>query len=198
MMTIMLLVKRICGEIMRYPAAETAARHERILEEASKLFREHGLNGVSVPEIMKAAQLTHGPFYNHFASKDALVAEAIDHAMGAMLDDIVATAESPSARQQLLDDYLSPGHRDNREVGCVMAALASDVVRTPPAKGAFTRHLKGILGALSSKFLSSGKGDTRAEAVRTVAMMVGAMILARAVDDPALSDEILAQARAGL
>jgi TetR/AcrR family transcriptional repressor of nem operon len=183
---------------MRYPAAETAARHERILEEASKLFRERGLNGVSVPEIMKAAQLTHGPFYNHFASKDALVAEAIDHAMGAMLDDIVATAQSPSARQQLLDDYLSPAHRDNRDVGCVMAGLAGDVVRTPPAKGAFTRHLKGILGALSSKFLSSGKGDTRAEAVRTVSMMVGAMILARAVDDPALSDEILAQARAGL
>lgn len=184
---------------MRYPAADTAARHERILQEASKLFRERGLNGVSVPEIMKAAELTHGPFYNHFASKDALVAESIDRAMAAMMHEFVTAAGSESGRQKLVDTYLSAEHRDNRDQGCVMAALAGEVVRAPLAKGVFTRHVRSILDVLSAKVRPNRKkGDARADAIRMVATMVGAMVLARAVDDPALSDEILAQARAGL
>jgi TetR/AcrR family transcriptional regulator, transcriptional repressor for nem operon len=183
---------------MRFPAEETAARHERILKEASRLFREHGLNGVSIPEIMKAAQLTHGPFYNHFASKEALVADSIDRAMGAMLQEILSYGRSKTARRQFLDAYLSPEHRDDPGDGCVMAALASDVARSPAAKVSFTKRFKDILSALSAKFTSARKNDARAEAIKLVATIVGGMILARAVDDAALSDEILAQLRAHL
>ncbi|MDB6013392.1 MAG: TetR family transcriptional regulator, partial [Gammaproteobacteria bacterium] len=116
---------------MRYPADVTAARHRRILQEASRLFRERGLNGVSVPEIMKAAKLTHGPFYNHFASREALVTEVIDRVMGNLADQITSARNSKAARRQFLDAYLSAEHRDNPGDGCAIAALASDVARNP-------------------------------------------------------------------
>jgi len=119
---------------VRYPAEQTAARHERILREASKLFRQRGLNGVSVPQIMKAARLTHGPFYNHFESKEALVAESIDRAMADTLQYIASFTRPTTARRQFLDAYLSPQHRDNPGEGCPIAALAGDVVHNPPAK----------------------------------------------------------------
>ena len=184
---------------MRYPAEQTAARHERILREASKLFRQRGLNGVSVPEIMKAARLTHGPFYNHFASKDALVAESVDRAMGAMLQDLLASGGSKAARRRFLDAYLSPRHRDNPGDGCAVAALASDVSRSPAAKAPFTRRLKDILSATAAKFTAAREGrDARAEAIKLTSLIVGALILARAVDDNELSEEILAQVRADL
>jgi TetR/AcrR family transcriptional regulator, transcriptional repressor for nem operon len=87
---------------MRYPAQETAARHQRILQQASKLFRERGIGGVSVPEIMKAAQLTHGPFYNHFASKEALMVGAITLARAvedkALSDEILARTHADLLR----------------------------------------------------------------------------------------------------
>ncbi len=184
---------------MRYPAEQTAARHERILREASKLFRKHGLNGVSVPQIMKAARLTHGPFYNHFASKDDLVAESVDRAMEAMLQDLLASRGSKAARRQFLDSYLSPNHRDNPGDGCAVAALASDVIRSPAAKAPFTRRLKDILSASAAKFSFAREGRAaRTEAIKLTSLIVGALILARAVDDNELSEEILAQARADL
>jgi TetR/AcrR family transcriptional repressor of nem operon len=171
---------------VRYPAEVTAARHGRILQEASRLFRERGLNGVSVPEIMKAAKLTHGPFYNHFASREALVTEVIDRVMGNLADQISSARNSKAARRQFLDAYLSAEHRDNPGDGCAIAALASDVARN---------H---VLAAVSTKFSSDGKDDSRAEAIRLVAQIVGALILARAVDDSELSEEILEQTRAAL
>jgi TetR/AcrR family transcriptional repressor of nem operon len=183
---------------VRYPADVTAARHGRILEEASRLFRERGLNGVSVPEIMKAAKLTHGPFYNHFASREALVTEVIDRVMGNLADQISSARNSKAARRQFLDAYLSAEHRDNPGDGCAIAALASDVARNPTAKVPFTRRLKHVLAAVSTKFSSDGKDVSRAEAIRLVAQIVGALILARAVDDSELSEEILEQTRAAL
>jgi TetR/AcrR family transcriptional repressor of nem operon len=84
---------------MRYPAEETAARHQRILREASRLFRERGIGGVSLPEIMKAAELTHGPFYNHFESKEALIAQSLKCAMGICPASIAMTPETAVSRQ---------------------------------------------------------------------------------------------------
>ena len=184
---------------MRYPAEQTAARHERILREASKLFREHGLNGVSVPQIMKAARLTHGPFYNHFASKDELIAASVDRAMDALLQDLLSSRGSKAARRQFLDTYLSPKHRDNPGDGCAIAALASDVIRSPAAKAPFTQRLKEIFSASAAKFSSAREARAaRTEAIKLTSLIVGALILARAVDDDELSEEILAQARADL
>src|SRR5271155_3143577 len=78
------------GGVMRYPAAETAEKHERILNEAARLFRERGFSGVSVSEIMKATGLTHGPFYNHFDSKEELMAESVVHGFQRTLDGLNA------------------------------------------------------------------------------------------------------------
>jgi TetR/AcrR family transcriptional repressor of nem operon len=197
MMTVMLKCK-LLEVILRYPAEQTAARHERILREASRLFRERGFGGVSVPDIMKAARLTHGPFYNHFASKDALIAECIDRAMGNMVSKISASTRSSRTQREFLDAYLSPEHRDNPGEGCAIAALASDVIRTPATKASFTRRFKDVLSALSLRFASARERDARAEAIKMSSLLVGALILARAVDDEALSEEILTQARAAL
>src|SRR5215813_9130092 len=105
---------------MRYPASQTAEKHEKILKEAARLFRERGFGGAGVAEIMKAAGLTHGAFYAHFPSKEALEAEAVDHAF-AESDSIYAlTVEAPNNKQAFLDSYLSKVHLDNTGAGCVI------------------------------------------------------------------------------
>ncbi len=172
---------------MRYPAAETAEKHARILEAASRLFRERGFADVSVAEIMKATGLTHGPFYNHFASKQALMAEAIGHASAESFAGL-DKAESAAAYQA---DYLSTAHRDNKADGCLIAALASEIGREPSVRAAVTTHIKALIDKVAAKFPWPAKRDPRAEAIRMTASLVGALILARAVDDPALSEEIL-------
>jgi TetR/AcrR family transcriptional repressor of nem operon len=200
---------------MRYPPEETAAKHRRILEEAGRLFRERGFAGVSVSEIMKATGLTHGPFYNHFASKEALMAEALADLSSrthADFDRIVAE-EGIAA---YLDLYLSRRHVDSAGAGCLMTALAADTAKEPATRGAFTAHVKGAIDRLmralpGKRRAESGaeagaeagteagtEADTRAQAMLALAAMVGAVMLARAVDDPALGDEILAAARHGL
>jgi AcrR family transcriptional regulator len=112
--------------MMRYPAKETAARHERILQEASRLFRERGIGGVSLPEIMKAAQLTHGPFYNHFESKEALIAESLKCAMDSKLE-AWRTRAGKSGLREFLDEYLSREHCDNPGDACVAPVLAGEI-----------------------------------------------------------------------
>src|SRR6266702_4412292 len=112
---------------MRYPVEETAEKHARILEQASILFRERGFSGVSVSEVMKATGLTHGAFYNHFASKDDLIAKCIDDASGKALELLQADIDSPDRVNRYIRGYLTEDHRDDPGNGCVMAALASEV-----------------------------------------------------------------------
>jgi TetR/AcrR family transcriptional regulator, transcriptional repressor for nem operon len=183
---------------MRYPASETAEKHERILNEAARLFRERGFSGVSVSEIMKATGLTHGPFYNHFASKEALMAESLAHASTASLADLDASARSPQAMLAYIERYLSTGHRDAPGEGCLMAALASEIRQEPAVKGCFTTHLKAAIDTLTAHFPWPSKRRARADSIRLLSSMVGALILARAVDDEALSEEILEEVRSGL
>jgi TetR/AcrR family transcriptional regulator, transcriptional repressor for nem operon len=184
---------------MRYPPAETAEKHRRILEEASRLFRERGFAGVSVSEIMKATGLTHGPFYNHFASKEALMAEALaDLSCKTLADfDRILAEEGIAAA---LDLYLSRQHVDHAGAGCLMTALAPDAAREPGTRAAFTSHVKGIIDRLVG--VLAGKrpepADPRTEALLALSAMVGAVVLARAVDDPALGDDLLAATRRGL
>jgi len=178
---------------MRYPPEETAAKHRRILEEAGRLFRERGFAGVSVGEIMKATGLTHGPFYNHFASKEALMAEALaDLSSRTQADfDRIVAEQGIGA---YLDLYLSRLHVDSAGAGCLMTALAADAAKEPATRGAFTAHVKGAIDRL----MRALPGKRRAEAILALAAMVGAVTLARAVEDPALGDEILAATRHGL
>src|SRR5215472_13170019 len=129
-----------CRKNMRYPAEETAARHERIVKEASRLFRERGFENVSVGEVMKAASLTHGAFYAHFASKEELQAAAVAYGQKVSLGRL---QRSKKSRESYADRYLSRRHRDNPGDGCTMAALAQEVARsTPELKTAFEQGLE--------------------------------------------------------
>ena len=183
---------------MRYPAAETAEKHLRILDAASQLFRKRGFSGVSVGEIMRATGLTHGPFYNHFDSKEALMSESLDHASAASLLALEVAGESPQRLLAHLDKYLCADHRDAPEQGCLLSSLAIDVSREPSVQPALTRHLSAAIGRLSRPWARLAKKAARRQAIHTLSSMVGAMVLARAVDDPALSDEILTEVRLAL
>ena len=173
-------------KIMRYPVEETAAKHKRIVKEASRLFRERGFDNVSVGEVMKAAGLTHGAFYAHFGSKEELQAAAVAYGQKVSLDRLQRSKRKKS-KGSFTDAYLSRWHRDNPGDGCTMAALAQEVARSAPElKAAFEQGLENILSA---------KGADRKEAIFWTAAMIGGVVLARAVKDPRLSDEILESVR---
>jgi len=174
-------------KFMRYPVEETAAKHERIVKEASRLFRERGFENVSVAEVMKAAGLTHGAFYAHFRSKEELQAAAVTYGQEVSLGRLQRSKRKKS-KGSFTDAYLSPWHRDNLGDGCTMAALAPEVARstTPELKAAFELGLENFLSA---------KGADRKEAIFWTAAMMGGVVLARAVQDPRLSDEILKSVR---
>src|SRR5580704_9669948 len=109
---------------MRYPASETAEKHEKILTQAARLFRERGFDGAGVADIMKAAGLTHGAFYAHFPSKEALEVEAMGQAFAQSDRRIYKlTADASDPKSAFLDSYLSVAHRDRPGAGCAIAAL---------------------------------------------------------------------------
>ena len=171
---------------MRYPAEETATKHERIVKEASRLFCERGFENVSVAEVMKAAGLTHGAFYAHFGSKEELQAAAVAYGQKVSLGR-AQRSKSKKGKGSFADRYLSPRHRDDPGDGCTMAALAQEVARsTPEIKSALEQGLEEILSA---------RGGDRKEAIFQAAAMMGGVVLARAVQDPRLSDEILRSVR---
>ena len=179
---------------MKVSRIQEAENHERILDVATRLFRERGIDGVGVAELMKAAGLTHGGFYGHFKSKEDLVAQAcaravlrirqnwtnvIDQATGDPLEALAAT-------------YLTPKHRDAAGRGCPMAALGSEISRqSPSVRRAFTDELRPFLDYLSRIVQGSSNNLRREKALATYAGLVGALIVSRAVDDPVLSNEIL-------
>lgn len=172
---------------MRYPVEETAAKHERIVKEASRLFRERGFENVSVGEVMKAAGLTHGAFYAHFASKKELQAAAIAYGQKVSLERVQRSHGKETTGPYAADRYLSRWHRDNPGDGCTWAALAQEVARsTPELKAAFEQGFEGIISA---------SGGNRKETIFRAAAMLGGVVLARAVKDPRLSDEILESVR---
>ena len=178
---------------MRVSKEQAAANRERIVDEAARLFRERGFDGIGVAELMNSAGLTHGGFYGHFDSKDQLMAEACEHAIGItgkrwrkLID-----GDGP-AMDALAGRYLSPRHRDHPGDGCVLAALAGDVPRqSAPVRGAFTRSLRRFIELLDDALPGRRAALRRRKAVAATAAMVGGLILARAVDDDTLSREIL-------
>ncbi len=172
---------------MRYPAEETAAKHERIVKVASRLFRERGFENVTVGEVMKAAGLTHGAFYAHFGSKQELQAAAVAYGQGVSIDRAKAHGTTKMGRRSYADMYLNQRHRDNPGNGCTMAALGQEVARgTPELKAAFEQGLEEILSA---------GGVDRKDAIFQTAALLGGIVLARAVQNLKLSDEILESVR---
>ena len=172
---------------MRYPVKETAAKHERIVKEASRLFRERGFQNVTVGELMQAAGLTHGAFYAHFGSKEELEKAAIAYGQELSAGRARSLGASKKGRRAYADRYLSPRHRDNPGHGCSMAALGQEVARSTPAiREAFEQGLEEILSA---------NGGERKQAIFQTAALLGGVVLARAVQDHKLSDEILESVR---
>ncbi|QDL92567.1 TetR/AcrR family transcriptional regulator [Paroceanicella profunda] len=174
---------------MKVSKEQMAENRGRILAQAARLFRDKGFDGVSVAEVMKAAGLTHGGFYGHFASKDDLIAQTMAHAL--------ADAETDKdGFDAALASYLSPAHRDAPGAGCPTAAFASDARRqAPEARAAMSAGLERHVARLATSLEEKGVPDTRTAAIGTWSAMVGAVILARSVDDAALSDEILRRTR---
>jgi TetR/AcrR family transcriptional regulator, transcriptional repressor for nem operon len=184
---------------MGYSKAQKAKTHERIVKLASKKFREEGLAGIGIAELMKEAGLTVGGFYKHFDSRDHLVAEAVDSAFAGWRRrlDAAKTSNSPVSYEKLIDEYLNEAHRDHPGTGCAFSALAPEIARGDKRTRALTseevRNDIQLLAALQPGESKPGndKRTARSRAILTFSALVGAMSLARAVSDKALSREIL-------
>jgi TetR/AcrR family transcriptional repressor of nem operon len=181
---------------MGHSRAEKTKTHKRIVKIASRRFREKGLAGVGIADLMKEAGLTVGGFYKHFDSRDALVAEAVSSAFGAWKRQVDAAAYGGPAVSyaKLIDDYLNKAHRDDPGAGCTFSALAGDIARSDKKTRALaTEQIRNdiqlIAGLLAGK--DKNKDGARSKAILTFSALVGAMALARAVSDEALSLEIL-------
>lgn len=170
------------------------ATHERIVEAAARAIRRSGYDGASVNEIMSDAGLTHGGFYAHFASREAMLAEAADRAGADGIANsarVAATAPPEQALRQLLRAYLSKEHVLNVENGCPVAALGSEMPRQAPAvRHAATRRIKEMIDVVARQSPDWGQPGAHERALAIVATMVGALLLARAVDEPKLSDAL--------
>jgi len=170
------------------------ATHERIVEAAARAIRRSGYSGTGVADIMKAAGLTHGGFYAHFASREAMLAEAADRAGAeavATSASIAAAAPPQNALPSLVRAYLSKEHLESIERGCPVAALGSEMPRqAPEVRRAATRRIKEMIDLVARQSPEWGQPGAHERALVTVATMVGALLLARAVDDARLSDSL--------
>ena len=186
--------------IMKTPSRKRTApsrkevTHERIVEVAARAIRRSGYDGTGVADIMKEAGLTHGGFYAHFASREAMLAEAADRAGAesvAVSAAIAAAAPPEHALQSLLRVYLSKAHVEGAERGCPIVALGSEMPRqAPEVRRAATRRIKEMIDVVARQSPDWGQPGAHEHALVTVATMVGTLLLARAVDDAKLSDAL--------
>lgn len=177
---------------MKVSREKAEENRQNVIETSSRLFREKGFDGVGVSTLMQAAGLTHGGFYKQFKSKDDLIAQATRVA----LDQSRARMESARDEagnisfEKLVRSYLSGRHRDTMGDGCALAALGPDVARQgPEARQVMQQGIEQYLSLLEGAIHAEDAGRERA--ISTLAMLVGAVVLARSVEDRGLSDEIL-------
>ena len=179
---------------MGHSRAEKERTHKRIVKIAAKKFREEGLAKVGIAELMKEAGLTVGGFYKHFNSRDDLVAEAVSSAFGGWKRRVDAATSSglPVSYEKLIDDYLNEKHRDNPGAGCAFSALAPEIARSDKRTRALTsEQVRNDIQLIADLFPEKDKRKARSRAIVAFSALVGAMSLARAVSDEALSREIL-------
>jgi TetR/AcrR family transcriptional repressor of nem operon len=184
-------VRRIWMKVSREQAVQN---RDRIVEAAAQLFRERGFDGIGVADLMKEAGLTHGGFYGHFSSKEELIAEASARALADSLAVWSKRAERASGDplSAVASAYLTSRHRDNPGAGCLLAALGPDVSRHGPlVRRAVTGYVRSAVDLLTKLVPDKSKAARRQKAISTCATLIGAMVLARAVDDRAFSQEIL-------
>ena len=175
----------------RTPGSTKAETHERIVTTAARAIRARGYGGASVADVMKQAGLTHGGFYAHFESRDAMLEEALDCAAAegrARLTAVAERAEPGCGLEALVASYLSDRHVAHPESGCTLAALGSETARQAPAlRKIATRQVNGLAALLTAQMPGGDTPANRDRALATLSAMVGAIALSRVVDDPALS-----------
>jgi TetR/AcrR family transcriptional repressor of nem operon len=189
-------------EEMRKSRQEAAETRARIVSAASEEFRRNGIGATGLSDLMAAAGLTHGGFYRHFGSKDELVAEACASAA----EMLIATVGQDPAKHPdengldaMVEDYLSTDHRDDPSAGCPFASLGSEIGRGGNAvRDMATDGFTKLVDTIAAQIAKTDPDGARKEALTVVSTMVGALTMARMVNDPALSDEILEQAKTHL
>lgn len=182
---------------MGHSRADKAQTHERLVEAAAARFREKGLDGISLADLMKELGLTHGGFYKHFASRDALVAEAVEYAYSEGERSVAKIADDQGKLDlsRYVDLYLSDSHRDAPGSGCAISALSADISRRDEdTRARYRQQLDGIFDRIGASF-PGDKDEQRKQAIAFMTRMYGAILIARGAGDSALSNEILETVR---
>ena len=177
---------------MRYEKGHKEITRRRIIETAAARFRKDGIEGVGVADLMAEAGLTHGGFYSHFASKEDLVRAAIEEASGDSAQNFDRRVQE-GGLEAWIRGYLRTGHRDHPEKGCIVATLATELARHPGStRKGFTQKLEKVTTAITEHLPTHiAPALKRKTAVGIFATLVGAIQMARAVDNPELSDQLL-------
>jgi TetR/AcrR family transcriptional repressor of nem operon len=183
---------------MGHSKASKANTHARLVESAAARFKERGVDGISLADLMQDLKLTHGGFYRHFDSRDELVAEALELALnqsGQAMRQRLFDGEKPDIGG-FLDFYLNEAHRDGRAAGCTVAALAGDAARkSPDLQAQFRKQIESNLKDLGTALDQGGQPNSRETAILLLSTLYGALMMARAVGDSALSREVLRTVR---
>ncbi len=184
---------------MRYSKEHKLETHERIVKKAAVRLREKGAHGIGVADLMKDAGLTHGGFYAHFDSREALVIEAFSHAMDRGTERWRKLAEQTPPEKRLstiVDTYLSAAHRDDPGRGCAIPALGAEIAReSPKTRRAFAAKLEQMIDAIAAQIPDVTRKAARKRAMATLATMMGTMVLARVAGNGDFSNEILGAGR---
>ena len=180
---------------MRYSREHKLETHARIVKRASVRLREKGAHGIGVADLMKDAGLTHGGFYAHFDSREALVIEAFAHAMDRSTEHWRKLAERTPPEQRvaaIVDSYLTPVHRDDPGHGCAIPALSAEIAReSPKTRKAFAAKLEQMIDALAVQIPDLPRKAARKQAMAAIATMMGTLVMARVAGNGEFSDEIL-------
>ena len=183
---------------MRKSRKETAETRQRIVEAASGEFRRNGIETTGLSELMAAAGLTHGGFYKHFESKEQAVAESIAFGIESMIEAWRRTLSStpPNLRlQTAIMEYLSTNHRDDVASGCPLSALGSEMARSEKSvRDAATTGFLKMVDLIAGQLGGMTRPAARRQALWMFSTMIGAVVMARVVTDPSLSDSILREA----
>jgi TetR/AcrR family transcriptional repressor of nem operon len=184
---------------MRYSREHKQETHSRIVRKASVRLREKGAHGVGVADLMKEAGLTHGGFYAHFDSREALVIEAFVYAMDRSMERWKKTLEQipPDKRlAMIVDTYLTPLHRDDPGHGCAVPTLGAEIAReSPKTRKAFSAKLGQMIDMMAEQIPDASPKVARKRAAATLATMMGTLVLSRIAGSSEFSDEILAAGR---
>jgi TetR/AcrR family transcriptional regulator, transcriptional repressor for nem operon len=187
---------------MRYAETRKDETHKTLLKAAAAQLRAQGPDRLSVTGVMKAAGLTHGGFYAHFKSKDALLVETLGDIFVRSKRRMARLLEGLPPKHALatyIDFYVAVSHRDNVENACPITALNSDMPRQSKRfRALFETGVKGLAAALAGRMTAAGIADADKLAPSILSAMAGAVALSRTISDPDLSDELLASARAGI